>query len=115
MVESSKNPVRVQTDYSAILDIIKQSSIISTTSTMRTNVRLIRASQFLRQFRLEVRHKPGKDHIVPDILSRLASLNQDASLTEDHSELDVLFTAALVEMNQDFYSRIIQGYQEDPA
>ena len=75
MVESSEQPVGIQTDYSAILDIMRQNSIVSTTSTMRMNVRLIRASQFLRQFRLDVCHKPGKDHIVPDALSRLASLN----------------------------------------
>lgn len=74
-MESSKHPVRVQTDHSAIMDIMKQNSIVSTTSTMRTNVRLIRASQFLRQFNLEVTHKPGKEHIVPNALSRLASLN----------------------------------------
>ena len=76
MVESSKLPVVVQTDHSAILDIMRQSSITSTTSTLRLNVRLVRASQFLRQFRLEVRHKAGKEHIVPDALSRLASCSK---------------------------------------
>ena len=90
LVESSKLPVIIQIDHSAILDIIKhnQSSITSTTSTLRLNVRLIRASQCLKQFRLDVRHKPGKEHIVPDTLSRLAS-TKSSQLSEDHSELDV--------------------------
>ena len=112
MVESSKFPVKVQTDHSAILDIFKQSSIVSTTSTMRMNVRLVRASQFLRQFRLEVSHKPGKEHVLPDALSRLASCSHP-KLPDDHSELDALFTATLVDMNEEFYEKLIEGYEKD--
>ena len=90
MIESSRDPVVIQTDHSAILDITKQLSITSKSSTVRMNVRLVRASQFLRQFRLAVRHKPGKEHIIPDALSRLPSTNHDAVSTKqtDYSELD---------------------------
>ena len=93
LVESSKHAVVIQTDHLAILNIIKQSSITSTTSTMRMNVRLVRASQFLRQFQLDVKHKPGKEHIVPDALSSLASVTK-LTLPKDHSELDVLYACA---------------------
>ena len=93
--DSSEKPVIVQTDHLAILDIMKQTSIVLTPSTMRMNVRLICASQFLRQFWLDVCHKPRKDHIVPDALSRLASLN-DRGRQPNYSELDALFTCALV-------------------
>ena len=48
---------------------------------MRINVRLIIASQFLSQFRLDIRHNPGKEHIIPDALSRLASANREAYLS----------------------------------
>lgn len=115
MVESSQHPVMIQTDHSAILDIMKQNSIVSTTSTMRMNVRLVRASQFLRQFNLEVRHKPGKEHIIPDALSRLASANhgQESEIPQ-YSELDVLFTCSLVEMSDDFRHRLVKGYKSDP-
>ena len=80
------------------------------------NVRLVRASQFLRQFRLDVRHKPSKEHIIPDALSRLASTNHDAasSKDDDYSELDVLFTTTLVEMSPKFKERLVKGYQDDP-
>ena len=115
MVESSKNPVIIQTDHSAILDLMRQSSITTTTSTMRLNVRLIRASQFLRQFQLDVRHKPGKDHVVPDALSRLASTNKSHALPPEYSELDCLFTASYVKMSNEFHDRILKGYEEDPA
>ena len=69
IIESSKSNIIIQTDHSAIIDIIQQSSITSTTSTMRLNLRLVHASQFLQQFKLDVRHKPGKEHIVADALS----------------------------------------------
>ena len=76
-MESLRARVIVQMDHSLILDIMQQSSITSTSSTKQMNVRLVCASQFLCQFRWIVRHKPGKEHIVPDALSRLASTNSN--------------------------------------
>lgn len=111
LVESSKQPTIIQTDHSAIVDIMKQKLITATTSTLRMNTRLIRASQFLTQFDLKVRHKPGKEHVVPDALSRLK--NAGPQLQDTYSELDVLFTAALVEMKQEFAQKILQGYKKD--
>ena len=61
---------------------------------MRINVRLVRASQFLRQFNLEVRYKPDKEYIVLDALSRLISANK-LTLSEDHSKLNVLYVYAI--------------------
>lgn len=81
------------------------------------NVQLIRASQFLCQFsKLEIRHKPGKEHIVPDALSRLASANTNLpSLDPEYSELDALFTytTTLVDIHPDLIKRIIDGYKAD--
>ena len=96
---------------------MKQTSIVSTASTERSNIRHVRASQFLRLFNLDVRHKPGKEHIVPDALSRLASANRDASInSEDYSELDCLtHVVTSVQMNDDLRKRIKEGYEEDPA
>lgn len=54
IIESSKSNVIIQTDHSVIIDILQQSSVISTTSTMRLNLRLVQASQFLQQFKLDV-------------------------------------------------------------
>ncbi len=115
IIESSKSSVIIQTDHSAIIDILQQSSITSTTSTMRLNLRLVRASQFLQQFKLDVRHKPGKEHIIPDALSRLASANTQHP-DPQHSELDALFTynTTLVEMHPALVSQILAGYQADP-
>lgn len=63
----------IQTDYFAILDVKRQNSITWTKSTLRMNMRLFRASRFHQQSNLEVGHKPGKQHIVPDALSSLNS------------------------------------------
>lgn len=54
LIESCRARVIIQTNHSAILDILQQSSITSTMSTMRMNLRLVRAFQFLQQFRLDV-------------------------------------------------------------
>lgn len=114
IIESSKSSVIIQTDHSAIIDILQQSSITSTISTMRLNLRLVRASQFLQQFKLNVRHKPGKEHIVPDALSRLASTSRHPD--PEHSELDALFTynTTFVEMHPALVSQILAGYRADP-
>lgn len=81
---------------------------------MRLNLRLVRASQFLQQFQLDVRHKPGKKHIIPDALSRLASASRYPD--PEHSELDALFiyNTTLVEMYLALMSRNLAGYQADP-
>lgn len=54
------------------------------------NVQLVKAFLFLRQFRLIVRHKPKKEHIIPDALNRLASANNSGHNPE-YSEFYTLF------------------------
>lgn len=110
LVKSFVHSSIIQTNHSTILDIVKQKPIVFTTSTMRLNVRLIRVSQFLRQFRLNVRHKLEKDHIVLDVLSRLASKNHNASMNSNHLERNVLHIDVFVQMLKSFYDRIIVEY-----
>lgn len=115
IIESSKSNIIIQTDHSAIINILHQLSIISTTSTMRLNIRLVRASQFLQQFKLDVCYKPGKDHIIPDVSSHLASANIPHADLE-HWELDALFTynTMLVKIHPALRSQILAGYRADP-
>ncbi len=98
LVESSQEQVIIETDHFSIFDIMQQSSITLTASTMQMNVRLIMASQFLHGFCLLDRHELGKEHVVPNVLSRLASANANLPQDPNHSELDMLFayTATLV-------------------
>ena len=93
MIESNqKPPVIVYTDHSAAIPISKQTTL-NTTSTDKLNLRLIRASQYLSAFNLELRHKAGKSNTVPDALSRLPQATKATSQASDQSEgaLDALY------------------------
>lgn len=90
-------------------------SIISTTSTIRLNLRLVQASQFLQQFKLDVYHKPEKEHIIPNALSCLASAN-NPSTDARYPKLDALFVhnRMLIKIHPMLVSRILAGYNADP-
>ena len=137
MVESTKKPpVVVYTDHSAAVPISRQTSLTSS-STDKLNLRLVRASQYLSMFDLSVRHKAGKANVVPDALSRLQG--NPAMITENGpgvlealygqaieakaspevpSELPqdppVSFHVTLVEMSENFKSRLVLEYTKDP-
>ena len=106
MIESSQTPTIIFTDHGSALGIAKQTSL-TTTSTDKMNLRLVRASDYLQRFELVIRHKPGKQHVVPDALSRLESSYRPTVV--EIGELDALlaytaepaycFTATLVEMS----------------
>ncbi len=95
MIESSKHPTLIFTDYDAALGIVKQ-TLLSTSSTDKLNLRLIWASKSLQRFNIEIHHKPGKQYIVPDTLSWLASTNSDTKPESIEGGLDTLFTVLLV-------------------
>lgn len=61
-----------------------------------------------------MRHKPGKEQIIPDVLNRLVNTNR-ARHNDLYSELDALFTyhASLVEISLDLVRRILDGYLTD--
>lgn len=82
---------------------------------MRLNLRLVWALQFFQQFRLDIRHKLEKEHIVSNALSYLASTNSP-STDAQHSKLDALFlyNITLVEIYLTLVSRILAGYNTDP-
>lgn len=92
MVESVSKTV-LYTDHGSALDIAKQISL-STSSTAKLNLRLIRASEFIQRFRnLEFRHKPGREYIVSDALSRLFNFAAtEVAICEEivEGELDAL-------------------------
>lgn len=77
---------------------------------MRMNVRLIRASQFLRQFQLDVCHKSDNDHIISDVLSRLTSFNHNQSDDSNHFKLDAFHVDVFVQMSKQFYDRLVKDY-----
>jgi hypothetical protein len=70
VIESNANTTIVFTDHAAVRQIAQAVSL-KTASPEWANMRLIQAAQYLSQFRLDFRYRPGKDNIVPDALSRL--------------------------------------------
>ena len=56
-------PVTVYTDHSPLQFINKMAN---------SNQKLLRWSLELQQYTLEIRHMPGRDNLLPDILSRLS-------------------------------------------
>lgn len=116
MIEFFRAKVITQTDHSVILDILQQSCIRAMSSTTCMNVCLVLESQFFCQFRLGVRHKPGREYTVPDVLSRLASKNENHSWSgDDYLKLDALFLyfTILVDINPELLERIMREYKAD--
>ena len=91
-INNSPHTTIVYTDHSATVSIVKQINL-SSSSVDKLNLWLIRASQYLLQFRLDVRHKPGKQHIVPDAWSWLISdlVVEKGLPTSEEGTLDKVF------------------------
>ena len=130
MIESTEvPPVIVYTDHSAAVPISRQTTL-TTFSSDKLNLRLVRASQYLSGFNLFIRHKAGKANVVPDALSRLQA---DVPITEKVGVLESLYGhpleplhgdlaaetpllyhhVTLVEMSDDFKQRLKQAYKDD--
>ena len=133
MIESSKKPPTIiYTDHSAAVPISRQTTL-TTSSTDKLNLRLVRASQYLSSFNIALRHKAGKSNVVPDALSRLpAHIPQMDDVNKEgildilyghpvkvaNEELDgiptqVTYHVTLVEMSDDFKQRLKRAYAED--
>ena len=130
MIEScKKSPTTIFTDHSAAVPISTQTSL-SSSSTDKLNLRLVRASQYLSQFDLTVKHKSGKSNVVPDALSRLKAepgkpLKDgtgilDSLLAEAFSnaprrdqEVPAAYHITLVEMSDSFKEQLVKAYQDD--
>ena len=125
MVESSELPMIAYTDHAATLEIVKQTSL-NTVSVEKLNLRLVRASEYLQCFRLDVRHKPSRTHFVSDALSRLSSREaiRRPNVQLDEGILNTLhartanswtLAASIVELSDNFKKRLIEGYDTDPG
>jgi hypothetical protein len=133
MIDSTeKFPAIIYTDHSAAIPISRQTTL-STSSTDKLNLRLVRASQYLSSFNLAIRHKSGASNVVPDALSRLqaqadipAAEKSDildclygSTVSLSQAELDALlpevfsYHSTLVQMTDEFKTRILEGYKKD--
>lgn len=115
LIDFFKQSTIIYIDHEAFLSIAKQITL-STFFTDKFNLRLIRASDYIQRFDLDIRHKSEKLHIVFDALSRLFisdAISKPARI--DYDEFDalhvkVMFTAFLIEIDDNFRKRIIDEY-----
>ena len=138
MKSIKKLSVVVYIDYSAAVSISRQISL-TTSSTDKLNLRLVRASQYLSMFDLFVRHKANKTNIVSNTLSRLQgsisiainefeilkalyeqvvkvtapSMNIAAYKNSSLSESYISYHVTLIEMSNDFKARLSKEYAKD--
>lgn len=84
------------------------------------NLRLVRASQYLSQFELDVRYKPGKQHIVPDTLSRLTSTEHapPTQTLDDILEHGIriqtsCYNSTMLEVSTEFRELLTKAYNTD--
>ena len=115
MIEAARSTpqIIIYTDHSATINIVKQIKF-TFNNIDKLNLRLVRASTYLLQFSLDVRHKSSKQHIIFDVLSRLSS-NVDAikranDLEGDENTLNATYHVILIKMSDDFKSRLKQIY-----
>ena len=108
------NTIIIYTDHDVVLKIASQTTLF-TTFINKLNFRLIRASNYIQRFNLDIRHKFDKQHVVSNVLFRLFSVNVNTSHEKivDESELNALFIVFLVKMNQKFKNRILIDYKID--
>jgi Integrase zinc binding domain/RNase H-like domain found in reverse transcriptase/Integrase core domain/Chromo (CHRromatin Organisation MOdifier) domain len=86
LVEANDFPTVIYSDHVAVKHIAHSTSL-KTVSPERANMRLIRASQYLSQFRLDVRYRPGKDNIPADALSRIKHVETTADIFTVSSDI----------------------------
>lgn len=114
LVKFSNPSIIIQTNHIATLNIMHYLFITFISFTMRTNVCLVRASQFLYKFCLILRHKSKKEHIISNTLSKFVNAN-DLGHTLFYLELDALFIyyITLIKIHLDLVSYILKSYAID--
>ena len=114
LIQTADKRVIIFTDHSATTDIAKQVTL-SSSSTDRLNLRLVRASQYVSQFDLDVRWRPGKQNVVPDALSRLLHKREEKRDTESPGILDevLAFNMTYTQMSPGYKENLIKAYADD--
>ena len=88
MIESLITSIIIFINYDIVLNIIKQTSLI-TININKINLRLMRAFDYLQRFEFIIRYKFGKQHVVLNVLSRLKN-NYTNFTAFEVDELNVL-------------------------
>lgn len=111
MVQTARLPTIIWTDHSAIPSIANQTKL-SLSNVDKLNLRLIRASTYLSQFRLLIRHKAGRDHVIPDALSKLPAVSDKPAIKRDTAVETQVYNGTIVELSSTFRARLLEAYKK---
>ena len=73
------------------------------------NLKLIRASTYISQFNIVIKHKAGRDHVIPDALSRLPARRPSHEPTTTETQA---YNGTIVELSEPFKARLLEAYKE---
>ena len=110
LIDSIKKfSIIIYTNHSTIVSIFKQTTLI-TFNIDKLNFRLIRASQYLSNFNIVIRHKSNKSNVIFDVLSKLFDKLSTQSNVIDKIEIfDVLYKHFVNLSNHELRFNIIQN------
>lgn len=107
-------PTLLYTDHKPAADILS-STTLKTSSSVRMNLRLIRASQFVSQYpSIRIIYRPGKHNVNADALSRLVKLRTIHEPPPANDEGVYGFLTTVVGVSMSTLRLLEQGYAEDP-
>ena len=128
MIKAAKIIIIVFTNHAVNTSIIKQTTFINS-NTNKLNFRLIRVFIYLSQFRLDVKYRIDKKHVIFDVLFRLSIDNEfviinrtsfDDNLNLNFYFIDVfdlsddsncyVFQEFLISMSNEFRKQITNDY-----
>ena len=70
-------------DHAANISITKQ-TILANNNINKFNFWLVRILIYLSQFRFNVKYRPDKEHVIPDVFSRLSFGNKLIALSRNN-------------------------------
>ena len=124
-IESFNSFIVIYIDYDVALNIIKQIIFSFFFSTNKLNFRLIRVSDYIQRFDLNIRHKSNKFYFVSNFLFKLINFNDSQTSFEKkfdtffifvnvdiiHFDIDVYFICSLMKMNDAFRQKVLKNYK----
>ena len=102
MIETFKYIIIIYIDHVVNSSITRQIKFINN-SVNKLNIKLIRVSIYLSQFRLNVRYKSKKSHIILDVFNRLSTRNIMFNDKNDVLNIENFHNDMINSKNNDIY------------
>lgn len=111
MIKKFRSRTIVWTNHNAIINITQQTKL-SSFNVDKLNLRLIRASTYLSQFDIDVKHKFERKHVISNALSRLLAKSNSSKNVFEVENVNV-YHDILIQITSKFKRRLITTYKID--